>query len=301
MHDHAATAYVSSRQARSLKISIGLNLGFAFAELILGVIANSLVLVADAVHDTGDAVALSLSYLGLRLAQKQPNARRTFGYKKVRILTAFLNALLLMGLTALVIRGAINRIILPEPVRSPILIAAAGVGLIVNGLAVLLLRRDRHSLSIRAAMWHLLEDFFGWIAVLIGGIVIRVTDWYVIDPILSLAVGAFVLYGAWLVFRESTSILLDSTPKGLDFATVRQFILDQSPDIKGIHDLHIWTLGEGERALMAHLVVPDRPVSTFYPMLSDLECRLSRTFQIDHVTLELECGECKSRNNVCLE
>jgi cobalt-zinc-cadmium efflux system protein len=282
-------------------MSIVLNLGFAVAELIFGLLANSLVLVADSIHDAGDAVALGLSWLGLRMSRRPPDRRRTFGYRKVRILTAFINALALIALTAFVVRAAVLRIIHPESVKSPILIVMAVVGLVINGLAVLLLRRDRHSLNIRAAMWHLMEDFIGWIAVLVGGIVIRFTGWYVIDPILSLLVSAFVLWGAWSVFRESAGILIDSTPRDIDFDDVRRFITAFDPSIEGIHDLHIWTLGEDERALMAHLIVPDRPVASFYPMLARLECALGEQYRIDHVTLELECGQCKSPDRVCLE
>jgi len=292
---------INTRQRRSLAVSIALNLGFAVAEFVFGMVANSLTLMADALHDASDAVALGLSYVGLRMSERAPNTRRTFGYRKVRILTAFLNAGLLAGLTVFIVRAAIIRLLSPEPVRSPILIGMSLVGLVVNGLAVLLLRRDRESLNIRAAMWHLLEDFFGWVAVLAGGIVIRLTGWYVVDPILSIVVSAFVLYGAYSVFRESASILIDSTPHDLSFDTVRRFIADFDPAISGTHDLHIWTLGEGERALMAHLVVADGPVSSFYPMLSKLECALSENFDLHHVTLELECGECKSGENVCLE
>ena len=291
----------TGRAGRSLLISIGLNLAFAAAELVFGLLANSLVLMAEALHDSGDAVALGLSYVGLRLSRRAPDRKRTFGYKKVSILTAFINALFLVGLTALVVRAAIVRILSPQPVKSPVLILLAIAGLLVNGAAVLLLRRDRGSLNIRAAMWHLLEDLLGWVAVLAGGIVIRLTGWYVVDPILSLAVSAFVLYGAWSVFRESASILVDSTPRDLDFDEVRGFILGFDPAIEGIHDLHIWTLGENKRALMAHLVVPDRPVASFHPMLARLECALGTTFRIDHVTLEMECEKCKSQDRVCLE
>ena len=296
-HNHAH----AERQGRSLIVSICLNLGFSVAELIFGLVANSLALVADSIHDASDAVALGLSYFGLKLSERAPNQRRTFGYRKVRILTAFINALVLAGLTVFVVRAAVVRILHPEPVKSPILIVMAVVGLLVNGAAVLLLRRDRQSLNIRAAMWHLLEDFFGWIAVFVGGIIIRLTGWYVVDPILSLAVSAFVIYGAYSVFRESASILIDSTPHDVSFDTVRRFILDFAPDITGIHDLHIWTIGEGERALMAHLVVKDASVSSFQPMLSRLERALTDKFEINHVTLELEGGECKSGDNVCLE
>ncbi|MFO7651533.1 MAG: cation diffusion facilitator family transporter, partial [bacterium] len=191
-HHHGDLA----RQGRSLAISIFLNLGFAVAELVFGLMANSLALVADSLHDFSDAVALGLSWFGLRLSQRSPNRRRTFGYRKVRILTAFINALVLVVLTVLIFRAAVLRIANPEPVHSPTLIVMAIAGLVVNGAAVLLLRRDRHSLNIRAAMWHLLEDFFGWVGVLAGGIVIKLTGWYVIDPIISIAVGLFVIWGA---------------------------------------------------------------------------------------------------------
>jgi cobalt-zinc-cadmium efflux system protein len=270
------------------------------AELIFGLIANSLALVADSIHDAADAVALGLSYFGLKMSERAPNQRRTFGYRKVRILTAFINAIVLVGLTVFVVRAAVLRIMSPEPVKSPILIVMAVAGLVVNGAAVLLLRRDQHSLNIRAAMWHLLEDFFGWVAVLIGGIIIKLTGWYVIDPILSLAVSAFVIWGAYSVFRESASILIDSTPHDINFDTVRRFIIDFAPEISGLHDLHIWTLGEGERALMAHLKVKNADVSSFHPMLSKLECALRDNFGLNHVTLELECDACKSGDNVCL-
>ena len=295
-HDHA-----SARQGRSLIVSIVLNLGFAVAELIFGLIANSLTLVANSIHDASDAVTLGLSYFGLKLSERAPNQRRTFGYRKVRILTAFINALALAGLTVFVVRAAVVRILNPEPVKSPILIVMAVVGLLVNGGAVLLLRRDRESLNIRAAMWHLLDDFLGFIAILVGGVIIRLTGWYVIDPILSIVVSGLVIWGTWSVFRESTSILIDSTPHDVSFDTVRRFILDFDPQIAGVHDLHIWTLGEGERALMAHLVVADRPVSDFHPLLARLECALTDKFDIRHVTLELECDACKSGDNVCLE
>ncbi|MEO0085681.1 MAG: cation diffusion facilitator family transporter [candidate division WOR-3 bacterium] len=296
-HDHA---HEHIRQGRSLIVSVCLNLGFAIAELVFGIVANSLALVASAVHDSSDAVALILSYVGFRLSARRPNPRRTFGYRKVRILTAFINAGVLVALSAFIIRSAVLRIITPEPVRSPILVAMAVAGLVVNGLAVLLLRRDRHSLIIRAAMLHLLDDFLGFGAVLVGGLVITLTGWHIIDPILSIAVSGIVIYGAWSVFRESASILIDSTPRDLSFEEVRGFILGFAPEIRGIHDLHVWTLGEGERALMAHLVVADANVASFHPMLSRLECALTERFSINHVTLELECEECKSSGNVCL-
>jgi cobalt-zinc-cadmium efflux system protein len=288
------------RQRHSLVLSILLNSGFALAELLAGVFANSLVLIAGALHDAGDAVALLLSYLGLRLSLLPPNRRRTFGYRKVRILIAFVNALALAVFTVLVMRAAVSRILNPELVKSPVLLVMALLGIGVNGIAVLLLRRDRHSLNIRAAMWHLLDDLLGFVAVLFGGVLIRMTGLMVIDPLLSIAVSLLVLYGTWRVFRQATSILIDSTPQDLNYDEVRHFIRNFSPLIQDVHDLHLWTLGEGERALMAHLVVQDGPVSSFQPLLAALNSGLRQKFDLSHITLELECSACKSGANVCI-
>jgi len=286
-------------QGRSLLIALGLNLGFALTELVAGFFANSLILIAGSLHDAGDAVALLISYIGYRLSLLPPNHRRTFGYRKVRILVALINAIALGVFTVFVLRTAVLRIIQPEPVKSPVLILMAVIGVAVNGVAVLVLQRHRKSLSIRATMWHLLDDLFGFIAVLVGGMVIRFTGWTIIDPLLSIVVAGLVLYGAGRVFRQAVNILIDSTPKGLGFDAVRQYMLSFAPEIEGVHDLHIWALGEGEMALMAHLVVRDAPVSSFYPLLSRLECGLRERFNITHTTLELECSGCKSGENVC--
>ena len=288
-----------NRQKTSLIISIALNLIFAIGELIAGLFANSLTLISDSLHDLSDSFALTLSYFGLRMAQISPTQKRTFGYKKLRILTAFLNAFILAVFTVIVLRAAVLRIIHPETVRSSVLVGMAVIGIVVNGTAVFILRRDQASLSIRAAMWHLLEDFLGWIAVLVGGLIMRFTGWFIVDPLLSIGISIFVIYGAYKILRESTSILIDSTPKDLKFEEIRKFVMKFNNKIIDIHDLHIWTIGEGERALMAHIVVNDNLISSFYPLLKDLECALIQNFQITHVTLELECDKCKSGENVC--
>ncbi|MGQ9678793.1 MAG: cation diffusion facilitator family transporter [bacterium] len=291
----------STRQGQSLLISLVLNLFFALGEAVAGFLANSLLLLASALHDAGDAVALAISYLGWRLSLLPPSHRRTFGFRKVRILVAFVNALGLGVFTVFVLRAAVLRLIRPEVVKSPLLIGMAVLGIVVNGVAVGILARHRHSLNIRAAMWHLLDDLLGFSAVLVGGVVIQFTGMHFIDPLLSIGVSGLVLWGIGRVFRQSTSILIDSTPSDLRFEEVRDFILNFAPVIGGIHDLHIWTLGEEERALMAHLVVNDGLVSSFHPLLTRLNCELKERFGITHTTFELECGECKSGENVCLQ
>lgn len=296
MHNHPVSI---NRQKTSLILSIGLNLAFSAGEFVAGLFANSLTLISDSLHDLSDSFALTLSYFGLRMAQLSPTKKRTFGYKKLRILTAFLNSFILAVLTVIVLRAAVLRILNPQDVRSSVLLGMAILGLVVNGTAVFFLRRDRTSLSMRAVMWHLLEDFLGWIAILVGGLIIHFTKWYIVDPILSIGISIFVIYGAYKILRESTSILIDSTPKDLSFEKIRNFILNFNRKVEDLHDLHIWTIGEGERALMAHIVVNDDTISSYHQLLTDLECGLKQEFQITHVTLELECDKCKSGENIC--
>lgn len=288
-----------NRQRRSLILSLILNLMFALGQLITGLFANSLTLISSSLHDLSDTFALTLAYFGLRMAQTSPSQKRTFGYKKIRILSAFLNSFILAVLTVIVLRAAILRIIHPEKVRGSVLWGVAIIGLIVNGIAVSRLYQDRTSISIRIAMLHLADDFLGWVAVLVSGLFIQFTNWYIIDPILSLGISCYVIYGAYKILRESASILIDSTPKDLNFNSVRNFILGFNKGVIALHDLHLWTIGENERALMAHIVVTDNLISSYHQLLSDLECALKQKFQITHVTLELECDKCKSGENVC--
>jgi cobalt-zinc-cadmium efflux system protein len=288
-----------NRQKQSLVLAIILNLSFALGELLAGLFANSLTLISSSLHDLSDSGALTIAYFGLIMAQKRPSQKRTFGYKKMRILIAFLNAFILAVLTFIILRFAILRLIHPANVQSSVLWLVAVIGIMVNGIAVLSLARDRTSISIRIAMLHLLDDFLSWIAILIGGLMMQFLRWYIIDPILSIGISLYVIYGAYKIFRESASILIDSTPKDLNFEVVRQFVLNFSKDVIDLHDLHIWTIGEGERALMAHIVVADNLISSYHQLLSRLECALKQEFQITHVTLELECDKCKSGENVC--
>lgn len=292
---------VSERQKRSLILSIILNLSFALGELAAGLFANSLTLISSSLHDFSDSGALTIAYFGLVMAQKRPTQKKTFGYKKIRILIAFLNAFVLAILMVIILRAAILRIIYPEEVRSSVLWLVALIGIMVNGIAVFYLRRDRSSISIRIAMLHLLDDFLGWIVILIGGLIMQFGGIHLrrIDPILSIGISLYVIYGTYKIFRESASILIDSTPKDINFEVVRRFVLNFDKDVIDLHDLHIWTIGEGERALMAHIVVSDNLISSYHQLLSKLECALKQEFQITHVTLELECDRCKSGEKVC--
>lgn len=285
-------------QKKKILLTFALNLLFATGELIIGLFANSLTLLSSSVHDFSDAASLILSFIGVRYAEKKPDKRKTFGYKKIQIVTAFVNALFLVGLSILIFREAILRFITPQHVESSLLIWVAVGSIVINGAAVLILRRDRKNLNIRSAMLHLLDDFFAGIAILIGGLVIRYTGYYAVDSILSFLICGLLIWGSYGVIRESLDILLDSVPREIKFSAVHDFIKSYSDEILDVHDLHIWAIGDNETALSAHVSVNDKNISLYRPMLSELEENLRTKFNITHVTIELESLKCKS-GEVC--
>ncbi|MCL5985464.1 MAG: cation diffusion facilitator family transporter [Actinobacteria bacterium] len=285
-------------QKKKIILTFVLNLLFATGELIIGLIANSLTLLSSSVHDFSDAASLILSFIGVRYAERKPDKKKTFGYKKIQIITAFVNALFLVGLSILIFREAVIRLITPRYVDSSLLIWVAVGSIIINGTAVLVLRRDRKNLNIRSAMLHLLDDFFAGTAILIGGLVIRYTDYYAVDSILAFLIGGLLIWGSYGVIRESLDILLDSVPREIKFSAVHDYIRNYNDEILDVHDLHIWAIGDNETALSAHISVNDKNVSLYRPMLSELEDKLRSKFKITHVTIELESLECKS-DEVC--
>jgi len=285
-------------QKKKILLTFALNLLFATGELIIGLFANSLTLLSSSVHDFSDAASLILSFIGVRYAEKRPDKRKTFGYKKIQIVTAFVNALFLVGLSILIFREAVIRFITPQHVNSNLLIWVAVGSIVINGAAVLVLRRDRKNLNIRSAMLHLLDDFFAGAAILIGGLVIRYTGYYAVDSVLAFLIGGLLIWGSYGVIRQSLDILLDSVPREIKFSAVHDFIKSYSDEILDVHDLHIWAIGDNQTALSAHVSVNDKNISLYRTMLSELEENLRTKFNITHVTIELESLECKS-GEVC--
>jgi cobalt-zinc-cadmium efflux system protein len=276
---------------KRVRFAAFMNFAFTIVEIIGGLWANSLAILSDALHDFGDSIALLVSWLFERGAKRAPDARHTFGYQRLSLFSAFFSAAVLVGGSIIIIFEAIPRFFNPETVNAFGMVGIAVIGITFNGAGYFLLKRGE-SLNEKVLSWHLLEDVLGWIGVFVGGIIIYFWKFYLIDPIITVALTAFILYNVAKNLREAINILLQGVPKHINLEEVKQDL----KAIKGvleIHDIHIWSL-EGETDIFsAHVVVDDetlekRPQQTKQTIKDTLE-----KHHIEHSTIELEGkGQC---------
>ncbi|MBN1398906.1 MAG: cation transporter [Bacteroidetes bacterium] len=270
-------------------------------EFIGGILTNSLALISDAMHNLSDFFTLMLSYAASKIVLWKSNSQKSYGYVRVEIFAAFINALTLVIIGAYIIYEGIGRFLNPEPVAGLWMIIIAVVSLIVNTASTLILKKDAHyNLNVKSAYLHLLVDAFESVAVIIIGIFIYWQNWYILDPIISVAIGAFVIISAWSILAETVNILTEGTPKGIDLDAVANFI-SSFPEVENVHHIHIWGLSSQFRALSAHLVVKDQLISQGRIITKKIEAELQKKFSINHPTLQLEstvCGEQETIVNI---
>jgi cobalt-zinc-cadmium efflux system protein len=276
---------VSGTATRRLRAVLLLTAVFTIVEAVGGWASGSLALLADAGHMLTDSGALGLALLSAWIAQRPPDARKTYGYQRWEILAALLNGAVLFGIVVWLVIEAIHRIGNPPPVRSGMLMVVAALGLIVNLIALWLLHGPHHeSLNTRGAYLHILGDLLGSVGALTAGVVIALTGWTLVDPILSIALSLLILVGAWRLMRESTDILLEAVPRHVSMDEVQQTMLTV-PGVTAVHDLHVWTVTSGMVAMSGHAVVPD--LAGHPDALDRIRERLAR-LGIGHVTIQLE-------------
>lgn len=291
-HIHALV----SRRKASILWTILLNFGFSLVELAAGLIANSLAVISSAIHDFTDALSFVLSYWGVTLAAKPPTKRFTFGYQKAPIFIAFVNATALIVVTLFITAEAARRLAAPEKIsNTPLVLAIAALGIAVNGAATLLLAKDRKSLNIRATILHLAGDFFGWFLVLVMAAVLLITDWYILDPLLTFAISIAIIWESVKVMKEGAEALLDVAPAGVTYNAIKVAAFAASPDIKDIHDLHVWNIGEDEPSISMHCVVKNVSAEDQQKILEHVKTILLKNFGIAHTVIELEreCPQCE--------
>ena len=280
-------------RTRRIGISLGLNAALVVVQVAFGLVAHSSGLLADAGHNLADVGSLLLALVAARLVLRPPSAERSFGNHRATILAALANASLIAVVTVLIVVESVHRFGHPEPVRAGIVVAVASFGLVVNGVAVLLLRDGSKDLNMRSALLHMSGDALSSLAVVVAGIILLVAPaatW--LDPLSALVVAAVIVYQASFVFRDSVAVLLESTPSDLDLAELRPTMAGV-PGVSEVHDLHVWSLSSEMRVLSAHMVL------TGHPTLEEAQAvgeRVKRTiaepFAISHSTLELECERC---------
>lgn len=283
-HSHGGSVAAGHRGRLTLVLAI--TLAILAAEVAGALWSGSLTLLADAGHMLMDAGGIALALLAISFGQRSPSQARTFGYLRLEILAAALNALLLFAVAVFVIVEAIRRLIHPPQVASGIMLAFGIAALCGNACSLLLLRTGQgESLNIRGAFLEVLSDFLGAAAVIVAAVVIAVTGFERADPIASLAIGVLIIPRTWQLLRQATDVLLEATPKDIDLDEVRRHMLE-TRGVIDVHDLHAWTITSGVNVLSAHVVVSDEALGG--PVLDQLGGCLADHFDIEHSTFQIE-------------
>jgi len=293
MHEHKhspAETYGINRNALVLALSITALM--MVVEFVGGILSGSLALFSDAGHMLTDTGALALALFALWFSRKPATTEKTYGFYRSEILAALLNGTILIVIAAYIFYEAFQRFINPSEVKSLLMLGVASIGFVANLAGVFILSKgSRENLNVRAALWHVISDTLSSVGVIIGGLIILFTGIFVVDPIIGFVIGLVILRGAWKLVRESVDILLEATPKDIKYEDVIQ-TLKSVKGIRDIHDLHIWCITSGLRALSAHVLIEDTLVSKCGEASKDLKKILREKFLIDHVTLEFECETC---------
>jgi len=276
-----------------LRVALALTLGILLIELAGGLLSHSLALLSDAGHVLTDVFALGLAWFAVEQAKRPADKRRSYGYHRVGILAALINAGTVIVIVLAIAFEAVRRLTAPQPVEGAVVVATALVAVAVNAFVVLTLRGGR-SLNIRAALLHVIGDVAASVGVVIAGVVILLTGWLYIDPLLSLAIGGLIAFSAWRIVREAVNMLMEGTPPDIDLVAVGGEIAG-TDHVTGVHDLHVWALSSDETALSCHVVIDDISLGDAEHVVRDLEGRLCGRFAIGHTTIQVEschpCGE----------
>ena len=282
-HSHAVSA---AADPRWLWAALWINLGFMVVEVVVGLIANSVALISDAAHMLTDAGAIGLALAAVKLADRPPDGRFTFGLKRTEILSAQVNGAALLVLAGVIGFEAVRRIGSPVEVEGGFVIAVGLAGALANGAAAFaLVRANRASLNVEGAFMHNLADLYSSMAAAGAGVVIVTTGFDSADGIAALSVCALMLYGGWGLLRESGRVLLEGTPRGMDAREIGQ-AMAAHPGVEEVHDLHIWEVTSGFPALSAHVMVP--PGDDCHARRRELTQLLADRFGIEHSTLQVE-------------
>jgi cobalt-zinc-cadmium efflux system protein len=293
-HDHAhGHAHALSADGINLRmgVAVALNLIFVLVEGGFGFISNSVALIADAGHNLSDVLGLVCAWGALLLGRRRPGGKFTYGLGRSSVLAALANAVLLLLACGAIAWEAISRLGSPPPVAGRTVMMVAAIGIVLNGISAWMLHAGSHGdLNRRSAYIHMLGDAAVSAGVLLSGLLIVITGWALLDPIVSLVIVAVILLSTWRLLRDSLTLSLDGVPASVNSSAVMSYLSHQQ-GVTDVHDLHIWALSTTSVALTAHLVVPDRAAED--ALLISLTPDLKRRFQIQHATLQIERDRCE--------
>lgn len=276
-------------RGRNILLSIVLNFLITVSQVIGGIVSGSLALLSDALHNFSDVVSLIISYIADSYSKKEASSNKTFGYKRAEIIAAFVNASSLIIVAFYLIYEAIIRFIAPQEIKSGIVIWLALLGIIANGLSVLLLYKDsKENMNMRSAYLHLFTDMAASIAVMIGGILMKFYNWYWVDSLLTVIIAVYLLFMGYDLLKKSFKVLMLFTPEDIDIEKISAAIT-RFPEIKNVHHMHVWQLNEKEIHLEAHAEVYENiTISEFDDILDKVEELLHVEFGINHVNIQPE-------------
>lgn len=276
-------------EGRNLIFSILLNLLITVAQVVGGLISGSLALISDALHNFSDVLSLVFSYVAHKLSRRKASIDHTFGYKRAELIAAFVNAMTLLIVAIFLGYEAIHRFFNPEPIKSGLVIWLALLGIIANGLSVLLLQKDaNHNLNMKSAYLHLLTDMMASVAVLVGGLLMKFYGWFWVDSVLTLLISIYLIYVGYDLAKESTKMLMLFTPDHIDIKEIVREV-HKIPGIGKLHHIHVWHLNEEELHLEAHLDCSENILMTeFNDLLHEIEIVLFEKFGINHINIQPE-------------
>jgi len=265
--------------------------GFMAVEVAGGLVAGSLALLADAGHMLTDAAALCFAWLAFRLSRRPADAQRSYGYHRFQILAAFLNGVILIAIAAWIVIEAIQRLREPVEILGGLMLAVAAMGLVVNLISFAILHGgNRENLNVRGALLHIVGDLLGSLAAMAGAVVIIVTGWTPIDPLLSVLVALLIARSAWMLMRQSTHVLLEGTPAEIDVSRLKTELVACMPEIDDVHHIHVWTLASGKLVMTLHANVRDG--ANGEQVLRTVHDICREHFGVSHVTVQIEHGRC---------
>lgn len=293
-HDHNTEV-----KGNRLLLATVLNLAISVAEIIGGLLSNSLSLISDAFHNLSDGLAIFIAWIANKISSKPSNLKRTFGYKRVEILAAMLNAGILVVISVWLFYEAIWRLFNPEPIESGLMIIVAFIGLTANFIAVMILRSDsKKNINVKAAYLHLFGDTLSSVAVIVGGILIYFFEIYWLDPVITMFIGLYLLRETWGILKQANAILMQGVPEGLNLEIIRQD-LEQIDEIANIHHVHLWNLDDHDIHFECHAELKeDCHLSETQHIHSKIEELLEEKYEIGHVTVQFEYHRCDNKSLV---
>jgi len=285
-HNHAEISNI-----KVLIFAFILTFSFMFVEFIAGFFSKSLALISDAGHMLSDSTALFLALIAVFIGTKEANLSKTFGYKRIETIVAFLNALGLLILAGFIFKEGIERIFNPVQIIVNQLLIVAIIGLIINILmALILFKNSKDSINVRGAFLHVLGDLLGSIGVILAGLIIKFTGWLYADPLISIVIATLILISSIRLLKETLHILMEGTPKHIEPTNVTKEIMSLNENIINVHDLHIWSLNESKLILTCHIVIKE--MSKSQEIIKQVRSFLVEKFNIEHSTLQIEPSKC---------